>query len=136
MNGDRPRSAQLAARSKPPTSCVASRPPSTGTRRSARSPAPTLPWAARRCCSRTSSATKTPGAQSFLTSAIGSRRQIQLMLGLPEGTSDSAIVRHLRDAFKKPIPPRVVETGPVKENIVEGDDIDLFEFPAPKWHAD
>jgi UbiD family decarboxylase len=40
----------------------------------------------------------------LLTSAIGSRRQIQLMLGLPEGTSDSAIVRHLREAFKKPIP--------------------------------
>ncbi len=38
----------------------------------------------------------------LLTSEIGSRRQIQLMLGLSEGTSDSAIVRHLRDAFKKP----------------------------------
>jgi UbiD family decarboxylase len=71
----------------------------------------------------------------LLTSAIGSRRQIQLMLGLPEGTSDSAIVRHLREAFKKPIPPRVVDTGPVKENIVEGDDIDLGEFPVPKWHG-
>ncbi|HUE26822.1 MAG TPA: hypothetical protein VMP89_08615, partial [Solirubrobacteraceae bacterium] len=31
----------------------------------------------------------------LLTSAIGSRRQIQLMLGLPESTSDSAIVSHL-----------------------------------------
>jgi UbiD family decarboxylase len=71
----------------------------------------------------------------LLTSAIGSRRQIQLMLGLPEDTSDSAIVRHLREAFKKPIPPRVVDTGPVKENIVEGDDIDLRGFPVPKWHG-
>jgi len=71
-----------------------------------------------------------------LTSAIGNRRQIiQLMLGLPEGTSDSAIVRHLREVFKKPIPPRVVESGPVKDNIVEGDDIDLLQFPAPKWPA-
>ena len=49
----------------------------------------------------------------LLTSALGSRRQVQLMLGLPEGTSDSAIVRHLREAFKKPIPPRVVDIGPV-----------------------
>ena len=71
----------------------------------------------------------------FLTSAIGNRRQIQLLLGLPENTSDSAIVRHLRDTFKSPIPPRVVKTGPVKENIVESDDIDLWQFPAPKWHA-
>jgi 3-polyprenyl-4-hydroxybenzoate decarboxylase len=29
----------------------------------------------------------------------------------------------------------VVESGPVKDNIVEGDDIDLWQFPAPKWHA-
>ncbi|WP_068188092.1 UbiD family decarboxylase [Mycobacterium sp. UM_CSW] len=72
----------------------------------------------------------------LLTSAIGNRRQVQLMLGLPEGTGDSAIVRHLREAFKKPILPRVVETGPVKENILEGDDIDLFQFPAPKWHGE
>jgi UbiD family decarboxylase len=64
----------------------------------------------------------------LLTSAIGSRRQIQLMLGLPESTSDSAIVSHLREAFKKPIPPRVVDTGPVRENIVEGDDINLGSF--------
>jgi 4-hydroxy-3-polyprenylbenzoate decarboxylase len=73
--------------------------------------------------------------RKLLTSAIGNRRQVQLMLGLPEGTSDAAIVRHLREAFKKPIPPRVVETGPVKENIIEGDEIDLFQFPAPKWHG-
>lgn len=53
----------------------------------------------------------------LLTSGIGSRRQIQLMLGLPEGTGDAAIVRHLKDAFRQPIPPRIVDTGPVKENM-------------------
>ncbi|WP_331716075.1 UbiD family decarboxylase [Mycobacterium gordonae] len=71
----------------------------------------------------------------LLTSGIGSRRQIQLMLGLPEDTSDAAIVRHLKGAFRQPIPPRIVDAGPVKENIVTGDDIDLWQFPAPKWHA-
>ncbi len=71
----------------------------------------------------------------FLTSAIGNRRQIQLMLGLPEGTRDSEIVRHLKKTFRNPVPPRIVETGPVKENIVQGDEVDLFQFPVPKWHA-
>lgn len=71
----------------------------------------------------------------LLTSALGSRRQVQLMLGLPEGTSDSDVVRHLREAFKNPIPPRVVDSGPVKENIIEGNDIDLYELPVPKWHG-
>ena len=73
--------------------------------------------------------------RKFLTSGIGNPRQIRLMLGLTEETSDAAVVRHLREAFKKPVPPRVVETGPIKENIVAGDDIDLWQFPAPKWHA-
>lgn len=71
----------------------------------------------------------------FLTSALGTRRQVQLMLGLPEGTSDSAIVRHLRERFQSPIEPRVVKSGPVQENVIEGDDIDLEKFPVPKWHA-
>jgi 4-hydroxy-3-polyprenylbenzoate decarboxylase len=71
----------------------------------------------------------------FLTSAIGHRRQIQLMLGLPESAGDSAIVRHLKDTFNSPVPPRIVDTGPVKQNIVAGEEIDLWQFPAPKWHA-
>ncbi|WP_110917462.1 UbiD family decarboxylase [Mycolicibacterium holsaticum] len=71
----------------------------------------------------------------LLTSAIGNRDQVRLLLGLGEGTDDSGIVRHLRETFKKPMPPRIVDTGPVKENVVEGADIDLFQFPAPKWHA-
>lgn len=44
-------------------------------------------------------------------------------------------MRHLREAFKNPIPPRVVDSGPVKENIIEGNDIDLYELPVPKWHG-
>jgi 4-hydroxy-3-polyprenylbenzoate decarboxylase len=71
----------------------------------------------------------------LLTSAIGSRRQLKLMLGLPEDTGDSQIVAHLRKAFRRPIGPRVVETGPVTQNIVEGDAINLWELPVPRWHG-
>jgi 4-hydroxy-3-polyprenylbenzoate decarboxylase len=35
---------------------------------------------------------------------------------------------------KEPIPPRLVDTGPVFENIIEGDAVDVLKFPAPKWH--
>ena len=28
----------------------------------------------------------------------------------------------------------MVDTGPVKEDIVKGDAIDQTEFPVPKWH--
>ena len=32
------------------------------------------------------------------------------------------------------IPPRVVDSGPLMENVFEGSDIDLFSLPAPFWH--
>jgi 4-hydroxy-3-polyprenylbenzoate decarboxylase len=33
-----------------------------------------------------------------------------------------------------PIPPTKVESGPVSENVLTGKDIDVLQFPAPKWH--
>ena len=34
-----------------------------------------------------------------------------------------------------PIPPQQVDSGPVCQNVVLGDHVDLFAFPRPKWHA-
>ncbi len=70
----------------------------------------------------------------FLTSSIGTRKQVALLLGLPESTSSKEIIFYLKDLYRKPIEPRVVASGSVKDNIVTGDDIDLYQFPAPKWH--
>ncbi len=67
----------------------------------------------------------------FLTSAIGNRRQVQLMLGLPEGTSDSAIVGHPKDTFTNPVAPHVVQNGPVENIVVEG-----YLDPDPATSAD
>src|SRR5690606_26204913 len=66
----------------------------------------------------------------FMTCGIGNKRQIELLLGLPKGMSDKALVRHLKETFRKPIPPRIVATGPVKENILEDEEINLWDFPA------
>ena len=35
---------------------------------------------------------------------------------------------------KEPIPPRLVNTGPVFENIIDGDAVKISKFPTPKWH--
>src|SRR5581483_10609902 len=35
----------------------------------------------------------------------------------------------------KPIPPVFVPTGPVMENILTGDAVDIFKFPVPRYHA-
>jgi len=48
------------------------------------------------------------------------------------------IVRSLRDIFGEgftPIPPVEVDDAPVKENVLIGDEVDLFQFPVPYWHA-
>jgi UbiD family decarboxylase len=34
------------------------------------------------------------------------------------------------------IPPRFLNTGPVYENVMEGDAVDIRKFPNPKWHED
>jgi UbiD family decarboxylase len=34
----------------------------------------------------------------------------------------------------KPVPPVEVRTGPVKQNIMTGRDVDLYKFPTPVWH--
>lgn len=71
----------------------------------------------------------------FMTCGVGNRAQILALLGLPKGTTDAGIVRHLKDAYTNPVPPVMVEGGAVKDNIVTGGDIDLNQFPAVKWHA-
>jgi 4-hydroxy-3-polyprenylbenzoate decarboxylase len=36
----------------------------------------------------------------------------------------------------EPVPPAEVPTGPVMENVLTGESIDLLKFPAPKWHEE
>ena len=38
------------------------------------------------------------------------------------------------DDDARPIPANVVETGPVLENVLTGDAVDMLKFPTPKWH--
>jgi UbiD family decarboxylase len=70
----------------------------------------------------------------FLTASIGNRTQVCLLLGLKPTTSDRDLVRHLKNVYCRGIAPVTVRSGPVKENILRGDDINLLDFPVPKWH--
>ncbi|WP_338727456.1 UbiD family decarboxylase [Haladaptatus sp. DJG-WS-42] len=54
----------------------------------------------------------------------------------PTKSKREAIVAH-RDAKVTDLPPTtLVSSGPVLENVHKGDDIDITEFPAPRWHED
>ena len=47
---------------------------------------------------------------------------------------DRELVKIGRTILTGSIPPKVVATGPVKQNILKGADVDLYEFPAPHWN--
>jgi len=59
---------------------------------------------------------------------------VAMMLGLPKETPRQDVIQLLRQRFKEPIASEHVATGPVKENIVTGSGVDLFQLPVPKWH--
>ncbi|MBT5047604.1 MAG: UbiD family decarboxylase, partial [Rhodospirillaceae bacterium] len=77
--------------------------------------------------------------QGFRTlyGSLSSVRRVALTLGLPlEHERKVDIVRRYYDRMQdmELIPPKFVETGPVMENIMEGDDIDVLKFPVPRHH--
>jgi 4-hydroxy-3-polyprenylbenzoate decarboxylase len=81
-----------------------------------------------------------PGAPKgfrVMTNFFGAQRQ-NMTLGFPPHLNkvelSEAFLKHFQDIINKPIPHEVVETGPVMENILEGDDIDVTKFPTPVWH--
>ena len=70
----------------------------------------------------------------LVTATLGASRRLTHLLDLPEDTPMSEMIRITKERFGERIKPMLVSTGPVKEHILKGKDIDLYEFPAPKWH--
>ncbi len=57
-------------------------------------------------------------------------------LGLAFGTEpeEAKIYEKLVGGMQERIPSRIVQSGPVKEEVYHGDDVDLYKFPTPWWH--
>jgi 4-hydroxy-3-polyprenylbenzoate decarboxylase len=70
-----------------------------------------------------------------LSGATNSAKRLAIMLGFPVPSHPLDVVRAYRDRMKthKPIPPRVVKSGAVLENVVKNN-IDILKFPAPLLH--
>ena len=79
-----------------------------------------------------------PAGHRLLVNAQGERPRLAATLGLPSNIG----VWELMDEWErrmdnvKPLPPNFVTSGPITENVIEGDAIDMFAFPTPKWHED
>ena len=79
-----------------------------------------------------------PAGFRVATLPSGSLKRAALTLGFPlnEFNNWNELVKAWRDKIRGGVtlvPPVEIDTGPIKENIRVGDDVDLFMFPTPKW---
>ena len=65
-------------------------------------------------------------SRRLFTNGLGSQARVNLMLGLPKDTPMKEIVQTIRNRVREPLEPVRVSTEPVKENIVKGEDVNLF----------
>lgn len=61
-------------------------------------------------------------------------KRICMALGLKEDASRSELIQLWRERCRKRLMPVIVSTGPCKEVIHRGQDVNLLEFPVPKLH--
>ena len=73
----------------------------------------------------------------ILTGASNSFKRLAVVLGVPVPEGRIDIVKSYKARLKqefKMIPPRVLPSGPVFENILRDDEVDLSQLPAPFVH--
>jgi UbiD family decarboxylase len=66
-----------------------------------------------------------------------SGKRMNMTMGFPHDLSKLELTDAFREQYMtdmKTIPHKIIEDGPVLENIMEGDDIDVNTFPTPMWH--
>ncbi len=67
--------------------------------------------------------------------AYSNTKRLARALGKPPGLSMCDLsYEWMKLSIGEVIRSREVETGPVFENVIEGDDVDLFKLPAPKFY--
>ncbi|UCG65267.1 MAG: UbiD family decarboxylase [Deltaproteobacteria bacterium] len=70
----------------------------------------------------------------ILGGSLGTYRRVAIALGLDPDTPIPAIHQEYEQREQHPIKPVVVDSGPCKENVLMGEDVDLSLFPAPMIH--
>jgi 4-hydroxy-3-polyprenylbenzoate decarboxylase len=78
-----------------------------------------------------------PGSR-ILVNFFGGVRQ-RMTLGFPANLTKLELSEAFRLHYMsdiKQIPYKVVNDGPIFENVMKGDDVDVTVFPTPKWHED
>ncbi len=74
-----------------------------------------------------------PG-QRIMNGLSGTFRRIAIAMGLDPDIGIKELYKEYEKRINNPIKPVVVDSGPCKENIITGDDVDLFKLPVPYIH--
>jgi len=78
-----------------------------------------------------------PPGYRVLVNFFGGKR-MNMTLGFPTELSkfelSQAFLQVYRKSSAQPLPYEVVETGPVMENIMLGEEVNVLKFPTPLWH--
>jgi len=78
---------------------------------------------------------KPPKPNKVFVGSLQTYSRIALMMDMPPvGKYPSELVREYRKRKRNLIKPKTVSGGPCKENILKGDDIDVWKFPVPWWN--
>mgnify|MGYP001341520835 CR=1 FL=1 len=75
-----------------------------------------------------------PEGYRIFNGSLGTFRRVAISMGLPPDTSIRDIYKEYERRESQPVKPMVVPSGPCKENILQGDDVDLYRLPAPMIH--
>jgi len=78
-----------------------------------------------------------PAGYRVLTNFFGGKRK-NMTLGFPADLNKVELSESFHKVFgeimQNPVPYEEVKDGPVLENVMTGDDIDVTKFPTPVWH--
>ena len=79
-----------------------------------------------------------PKGYRVLTNALLSSNRLALTFGLPLNMSKFELSMELyrRTQGQELLPHVLVDKGPIMENVLEGDAVDVLKFPTPKWHEE
>ena len=77
-----------------------------------------------------------PAGYRIVANALGGPKRLAYTLGLPtdRNIKDLLTLWQEKKRTLKSVPPKVVKDGPVMENVLRGQDVDVLKFPTPKWH--
>lgn len=65
--------------------------------------------------------------------AVGAIAASRIIYAAGLGTTPDKIIRRWVKALSSPIEPSIVKDGPVRENVVVEEEVDLAKFPIPVW---